>query len=219
MKSILKLCGFILCGLLLVGCSQHQIKGDGKITTTVRQVAYFSHIQAMGAVNLTVNAGATQGVMVSIDDNLQPYLLTEVNNHRLKIYIKDGYSLAPSAPIHVSVTLPRLKSISLAGITTAQVTGINGKDFDIHCAGASQATLSGQVKMTSIGILGSATIDAKNLQADQVNLDVAGAAKASVYALKKMNVKISGAGQVTYYGNPTIIHQAVFGAGQIQKGK
>ncbi len=218
MKRLIQI-GVILCSIfLVVACGKEKVKGSGHITTQSRVLTSFNHISANGLIDLQVTANQSQSVTVTTDNNIQPYVMLTVNNGTLQISTKRDYQLLPSRPIQVVVSAPKLKSIATAGAVKVSVAKINDKTFGLHCSGYSQTMLAGEVDKVSIGIDGAGEVDARKLEAKEVNLDVTGSGKAMVSVSKKLNVKISGTGRVTYYGKPPIINQAVFGDGKIQKG-
>lgn len=218
MKRLIQIVVILSSIFLVIACGKGKVKGSGNITTQTRAVASFYHIKAHGVLNVVITANQLQSIAVTADDNIQPYIIFKVKNNTLKISTKQDYKLIPSKPIQVTVSMPKLKSIAIAGSLKLDVTDIDNKTFDLHCSDYSQAMLTGEVKKASIGIDGSGRVDARKLVAQNVNLDVTGSGKAMVAVEHKLNVKISGSGQVIYYGKPPIINQAVFGAGKIQRG-
>ena len=160
-------------------------------------------------------ADKSPSVTVTTDDNLQSYVLTTVKNNTLDISPKKDYTL--TKPITITVDLKQLKSLTTAGAVNVNVSGIDNNNFNVKSNGTSQLILTGSTEKTSITVTGASNVDARNLIASETNLDVSGTAKARVYASKKLTVKISGSGQVVYYGRPPIINQAVFGNGKIER--
>ena len=217
MKYPFSLGVIVLTAGLLVACSGKTVKGNGNVTTQQRSVAQFDHIQASGALTLMIVADKSPSVTVTTDDNLQSYVLTTVKNNTLDISSKKDYTLTPTKPITVTVDLKQLKSLTTAGVVNVNVSGIDNNNFNVKSNGTSQLILTGSTEKTSITVAGASNVDARNLIASETNLDVSGTAKARVYASKKLTVKISGSGQVVYYGKPPIINQAVFGSGKIEK--
>ncbi len=206
----------LLLGFLLSACGDKTVKGNGRVTTQNRPVSQFDRIKAVGGLNLLVDVNQSERVSVTTDDNLQPYILTEIRDKTLEISTKKGYLLASAKPIRIQVNAPKLLSLASTGSAQVNVTDIEGHRFDVHSTGTSQLVLAGKVSKVSIGVTGASQVDARNLITDETSLDVSGTAKASIHAKTKLNVKISGDGIVVYYGKPTFVNQAVFGNGKIR---
>ena len=54
------------------------------------------------------------------------------------------------------------------------------------------------------------------MQAEDVELSVTGAGKADITATNSLKAAITGAGKVTYGGNPPTVQKNVTGAGKIE---
>jgi hypothetical protein len=209
--------GVIFFALLLVACGASVIKGSGKIVIEKRSLTSFDHIKASGNLTVKVMANQPQSVAVATDDNLQAYILTTVSGHTLKVSIKPDYKLSSTQPIQLAISAPKLKKVTTAGAVKLNVSGVESQKFSLYSQGTSTINASGKVTELTIGLTGTGQVDTSSLLADQVAVDVNGTGKAIVYASRKLVIKISGAGVVTYYGNPPIVNRAVFGGGQVQK--
>lgn len=216
MKQTRMIFFILLCGLFLSSCSEQSIKGSGKIVDQARQLAAFDRIQVDGSLALIISLNQPQSMNIIADDNLHPYILTEVSRGLLRIYTKRHYSLVPSETMRVYVNLMKLKNLIANGSIQAKVIGIGNPSFNLQSNGSNQIILIGKTQKNTIGVRGEGVIDAHNLEAKRTDLDVKGAAKVSLYASQKLNVKISGAGKVVYYGKPAVINKTVFGNGMVE---
>src|SRR5687767_96183 len=75
----------ISCCLLLGACVFDSVNGSGKITTEPRTVSGFSTISLSGSGRLIVEQTGTESLTVTTDDNLLPYIKTEVRANRLEL--------------------------------------------------------------------------------------------------------------------------------------
>ncbi len=217
MKKLLYLGCLLLFAFALVACSEKTVKGSRNIVTQDRQVEPFKRVKAIGGLSLIIDVGQPQRVSVIADDNLQSHILTQIKEGTLEISTQKGFLLVPSKPIRIQINASELVSLSTSGATQTEVTGLNGHSFDVASTGEAKLVLAGKTDNASYAMSGAAQLDARNLQAEAVSLDMTSEAKAEVYASKKLSVKISGEGNVTYYGSPPIVDQAVFGSGKIQR--
>ena len=218
MKRVIHLGMIVLAFLLIAGCGSKTVKGNGNVVTESRTVSSFDAVKATGNLNLMIKADASPALSVVADDNLQQYIITKVNRNELIISVKEGYALTGTHPIVINIATSDLRDLSMAGSIRANVTGLDNPTFDLNSSGSSAIQLAGSTNKVAMDLLGDSEVDAKNLTAKEAGLDVSGTSKVNVYASKKLVVKISGSGEVTYYGSPPIINQAVFGSGKINKG-
>lgn len=202
----------------LVACSGQKIKGNGEISSQARPAPAFTKIAINGPFTLVAQRNWTPAVSVTSDTNLQPYIKTMVQQGILEIYIQKGVNLQPTGPIMVQVSTRSLQQIMAEGKCVVNASDLNTDVFEFDVRGGCQASLAGRVDVAKFKVDGAVRIDAKTLLSKQTELDIKGAAQASVHATQKLAVKISGAGQVTYYGKPPVINQAIFGSGELIKG-
>ena len=64
---------------------------------------------------------------------------------------------------------------------------------------------------------GAGNVSAGDLKAKDVDVTMSGAGNANVYASNKLDATISGAGSVTYAGDPPTVNKNVSGIGSIAK--
>lgn len=218
MKQALHFAFGLIVACSLVACNGEKIKGNGEISSQTRPVPAFTKIAIKGPFTLVAQRNWPRAVAVTSDANLQPYIKTMVENGTLEIYTQKGYNLQPTGPIMVQVSTRKLQQIAAEGKCIVNASDLNADVFEFDVRGGCQANLAGHVDAAKFNVDGAIRIDAKTLLSKQTELDIKGAAQASVYATQKLDVKISGAGQVTYYGKPPVINQAIFGSGELIKG-
>ncbi|HVH99152.1 MAG TPA: head GIN domain-containing protein [Enhygromyxa sp.] len=203
--------------LLLSGCG---LRGSGTPATETRELDSFSKIDLGGAFDLVVHVdpGATQKVEVTADDNIIEKIETSVSGGELDVEMKDVSLLRPKTDIVVEVWVPSLAAIDASGASDIDVQGLHGDSFTLELSGASDSTVQGAVERFDIRISGAGELDAKGLHAKSVTLKLSGAGEAVVAASESLDVDISGAGDVTYFGDPTNVIQEISGAGSLKKG-
>jgi hypothetical protein len=82
-------------------------------------------------------------------------------------------------------------------------------------SGASQTTLRGTVGKFEVDSSGASDLNARELTAHTVDVDLSGAGDAEVYATDRLDADVSGAGSVRYYGETKQVYQDVSGAGVV----
>lgn len=227
---------FLIFSCMMFGFSlfSKSITGSGTFKTEERTLGEFTGISICCCFDLDVKCGEKQKVVISCDDNLMQYIITEVKGDTLKIYSKE--SLKPKVRSKITISAASLNDIDLSGSSDILVLGINSEKFnldingsgdvtlsgdtteyDIDIAGSGDATVSGKTTKLEVDINGSGDVDAKDLIAENVSVDIAGSGDAVVFATKNLDVDINGSGDVTYYGDPTNVTTDVAGSGDIRK--
>lgn len=110
-----------------------------------------------------------------------------------------------------------MEEIESSGANTVMIGGIDSERFLVDISGAGSMRLSGNVKKLRVDISGATSLDAEELIADHVKVDISGASSASVYAAESIDAEISGVGNLDYYGRPEDVRTDVSGVGNISR--
>lgn len=212
-KRLLFILGFLMA-LILTGCQQN-IKGNGSKQIETRDLPPIETIRLVGNFQANINIGPTQQVSLTSDSNIIPYIQTEVDDKNLTIKTKRGYILQPTQPPQFDITVNRLTNLTIIGSGSVNASSISADDFEIKIMGSGNANLAGSAKEVEIKIIGSGQIVANNLVAEKAKVQLLGAGNIAVYANKKLNIHVSGDGNVKYYGEPREVEQKISGNGEV----
>ncbi|HRH60517.1 MAG TPA: head GIN domain-containing protein, partial [Chitinophagaceae bacterium] len=226
--------------LLLGSCidiASRTVNGNDNMKTEERNVAASSRIQSAGNYDVAIVQGSPFAVKVEADENLLPYIITEIKDGELHIHTREHYNLHSSHKIKVTVTTDKLTGAEIAGsgniIGEGKFTGgdelqlriagsgninlnVNTPDIVSKIAGSGDIELSGETKNAKIEIAGDGNYKAENLMTETTEIHIAGSGNTRVYAENKLEIHIAGSGDVFYRGNATI-EKHVAGSGRIEK--
>ena len=87
--------------------------------------------------------------------------------------------------------------------------------MDLHLNGAGQIEISGQTKQLHASLGGVGSLEAQQLRADAIDVNMSGLGSASLYAKTSANLTLTGMGSATVYGNPTSRHASARGMGNV----
>jgi hypothetical protein len=208
----------IVALFLLSACG---LRGSGTPATETRELESFDKIEIGGAFDLVVHVepGVTQKVEVTADDNILAKVDTSVSGGELDVSVEDVTLLRPKTDLRVEVWIPSLVAIDASGAADIDVAGLHGESFALELSGATETAVRGTVDTFEVEISGAGELDARDLQAKSVTLELSGAGEASVWASETLDVEISGAGDVTYFGKPANVTQQISGAGSMKAGE
>jgi hypothetical protein len=202
--------------VVVVGCQLFGsgVRGSGKPKTEQRTVPAFDQVSIEGSMHADITAGAPQLVELSGDDNIVPLIATVVKNNDLQI--EPEQSISPKLDLTARVATPKLTALAVSGSVQAAVRGIASDTFAIHTSGSTSVKASGATKRVTIHVAGSSSVDANELRAEDVTIDVSGSADVDVYATGVLDVHISGSARVRYAGGPREVHKDISGSGTVE---
>jgi Putative auto-transporter adhesin, head GIN domain len=212
------------------------ITGSGNIVTEKRELGTFSGVSASGIASVEVKNGPVASVTVEADDNLLPYIDTDVKGGILRVRMK-SFSNLKNCTYKVYVTAPAFNKITSSGaanITSNDVIknetavslsssgagsmnlSLDAPEVDASSSGAGNTILKGRTRNFSADLSGAGTINSFELLSENATVEVSGAGDIKVHASVKLKAKASGAGGVTYRG-AAVVEQKTSGAGNVQK--
>jgi hypothetical protein len=195
------------------GCSGPGIKGDGVIRTEERSISDFSKVVVTGGYQIKWSVGKP-ALNISTDRNLLPLIQTAVSGGTPQIDSKE--SLAPTKGIRMNLSSASLADVRLTGGNSFKAGQLSGHDLRLESTGASDFSLDGSVTKLEANLTGASKLNAKSLQTQIATLSLLGASDADVTVADTLKVSITGAGSLTYFGNPKSVEQNITGAGSIQ---
>ncbi len=191
------------------------VQGSGILKTEKRTVSSFKSISASGAFEIDVVCQKEVGLEIEGDDNLLPFVKTEVHDDTL--YIKPTKNYSAKKPMRIRITVPDVESISASGANGFNVSDVKNEKIKIETSGASNIVISGETVALDLEMSGAGKIDSEKLRATRVSIRLSGAGKATVFASEELNADVSGAGSVTYAGDPKKVNKNISGVGSISK--
>ena len=202
---------FIAAITVVAGCSQPGIKGDGVIKSENRSISDFSKVVVTGGYKIKWSAGKP-ALDISADQNLLPLIKTVVSGGTLEIDSTEN--LAPTKSITITLSSASLADVQLTGgIKASQVSG---DELKLESTGASDVTIDGSVTKLKANLTGASKLNAQSLQTQTATLSLLGASDADVAVADTLDVSITGAGSLTYSGNPKSVERTILGAGSIR---
>jgi hypothetical protein len=231
---------FILLGVAVIfnACGP-TITGNGNVHTEKRNTGDFSGVHTSGSIDVEITSGDSYAVSVEDDDNILPYIITEVEGGNLNVHYKNGFSIN-NDHAKVYVTAPSLDKIGISGsgnITTKNVVKSSNKievntsgSGDLHAeldapsvdadiAGSGNISLSGRTKDFSATTSGSGDFKCSDLQSENTIVDITGSGNAHVFASVHLKASVTGSGDVYYRGNPSSPETHITGSGSVQPEK
>lgn len=186
-----------------------------------RSVAPFTAVSNSGPVNLHIEVGKAQSVVVSGSDDLVSDLQTEVVGNELRLHMRrDTTSFnRHHDELDVTITVPQLTAFTMGGAGETTITHMSGDNLEVRFGGAGSLKAEGTVHNLTMHVGGVGSIDTRELHADTATVSVGGVGSVKVWAGTRLDASLGGVGSLTYYGDPKTVNTHGGGLGSISKGK
>ncbi len=238
MKTLLKLT-VILLSLTVTSCINAQfgkrISGNGELVSKTRNISEFDKVSVGGAFDVKLVSGKEGKITIKAESNLLEYLITEVEDGKLKIKWEKGVNIRNSKRILVTVPFTNIDGVSLAGsgdifsediinadTFKASITGsgdiklaVKAQEVISKISGSGDIDLEGRTNLYTCSVTGSGDTKAYELKATDVVAKITGSGTIKVDASNNLKVRITGSGDVYYAGSPKQQDVKVTGSGDI----
>ena len=231
----------VMLALGLGGCSKldyTKVSGDGAVIEQRHPLGQqVTRVLAGVPANIHLVAGAASGIHIRGQGNLLPYLELTEKGDKLEIEVKEGYRLEPPEPIDITITLPKVEELALAGLARGDLSGFSGDELVLSVAGlgdivASQLALDrlegniagagsldlgeGSVRAMELNIAGSGGVLGARLLSQEAEVNIAGSGEVELRVQERLKIEIAGAGSVNYWGDPELKSE-IAGSGQVSR--
>ncbi|WP_368170252.1 GIN domain-containing protein [Aeromonas sp. R4-3] len=225
----------------LSGCSwQDDVKVSGAGALVEQQHPLGREVTRVLAgvpANIHLVAGEARGIHIRGQGNLLPYLELTEQGDKLEIEVKEGYRLAPTEPLEITITLPELHELALAGTGNGELRDFKGDELVLSVAGTGDIVASGlelnrlegniaglgnldlgqgSVRVVELNIAGAGGVKGAGLASEEVEVSIAGSGEVEVRAKSRLKIEIAGSGSVSYWGDPELKSE-IAGSGLVNR--
>lgn len=220
--------------------AQKIIKGSGYILTQQREVHIYNSIEVNGPLHVFATPDELRPVIIEADNNLFPYIKTELKQDTLKIYIEPGISIENFAAMNIFLSTPgisNLKATNGANIDGSHTSWKN-KQTNIEAYGNTKInwhtltgtlnvsgqnnviiTLKGTAKTFNLTLGQNSLLDASGLNAVNARMNISAGSKATIQVSGTISYDISNKGRLIYKGLPEILKASTTSGGKASKRK
>lgn len=175
-----------------------RIRGSKNVVIEKRELPYFNSIEVSKSIDVFITIGDVFNVEVKADDNILPYITTEVVDDVLKVGEKPKFSLVSTKSQEVHITMPLLLSIKASGASNVQVLNkIENESLFISASGASDIKLNASLSYLEVRLSGASDVDVEGY-AEFVKAEMSGASDMKDYdfSCKYLDVNLSGSSDI-----------------------
>jgi hypothetical protein len=223
--------------LLLCACNMNikGIQGSGKVAREERPVQEIRGVTLATIGDMTIELGEEESLTIEAEDNLLPYLETDVRGGMLTIHNESNSNLRPTAPIHYFLTVNSLETLAVTSIGNIDAPALQADMFtaktsssgSLHLAGLDANSLqvevssngdividAGQVDQQDITISSSGVYRGGDVSSATTTVEISSSGDATVWVTDSLNAHLSSSGNVNYYGTPEIT-QSMSSSGKV----
>lgn len=207
---------FVACG--------SSISGSGIIASEIRDTPSFSSVSVGSAIKLVISQGSPYEVLVTADDNLLPYICTEVSGNTLKIGVEPMTSLRNHKDIVVHVTAPIFEKISCSGAAEVEAPNlltqeslvikcsgagnvkleVEAASLEVDASGASDVRLEGNTRFLKAELSGASDLKSYGLYCELAEVGLSGASDMQITVSGQVTGKASGASSLKVAGGASL---------------
>src|SRR5437762_7034674 len=194
------------CIALVAGCNWVGIRGNGHIKTDERTISAFTNIDASSAFRIEWKSGAPT-LSNTTDENLLPYIDNQIAGETLHLHTRE--QIWPTHGIRVVISSPTRTDAKISGAVKLTANQLSGPRFALESTGAAEVELDGNIDELLADMTGASELHAGGLQTKTTEISTTGAADAEIAVSETLKVAITGAGKVSYSGNPKTIEKHI----------
>jgi hypothetical protein len=189
------------------------VVGSGTVVKQPRPISGVRQLEVDGDLEVFVTQGEGESLEVEAEDNVLPYVRSQVTDGRLTLSTKPGVSFPRTRPIRCYLTVRDLSEVKLSGSGSVQCAGLRtprlglyltgsgrmacttvAQDLAAACTGSGQITLISEADQTHLQVTGSGGIDGK-VKARRVESSISGSGWISLAGVTEtQSVAITGSG-------------------------
>ena len=216
MKTLLITLAVIIIIIFIIkhNLTKNNIQGSGNIISESRELNNFTSIMLLGSIDVNIKTSESNNCVVVADDNLIPYIKTEVVNNKLNISLNESYS--SEEKLVVNINTPNYDEVSLSGSGNINILDFKNNNLSLNISGSGNITGNGEVETLVVKINGSGNLMSKEIKSKSATITINGSGDGEVFASDSISAKINGSGNIKYFGNPENVDSIINGSGDIK---
>ena len=221
--------------------SQKTIKGSGYILTQQREVPVYNSIEVNGPLRIFATPDELRPVIIEADNNLFPYIKTEVRHDTLRMFIDREVYIETFAVMNIFLSIPNIANLKVEN--GANIDGsrtpwknkattikaypntrikwyIDTPMLNLTAEGNTVVTLNGNADTFSLNLEQGALLAASELKTKQASVTISGmSSKATIDVSDSISYDLSQKGRLIYKGTPQILKANISSGAKVSQRK
>jgi hypothetical protein len=238
MKNLRLITATAIILFITISCqaqSRKTVYGNDNVVKKEREAGSFDGLRVSTGIDVFLKQGNREAITVEADENLQEYIITEVENGVLHIYTEVNIRSEKQKRVYVTMKdIKSLKASSAGDITgesaiktdeleiSASSAGdikldVNARAIEASISSSGDVTLSGEADVLEADLSSAGDFNASDLRVKEADISVSSAGDADIYVTEKLKARASSAGDIHYSGNPKYVDAHSSSAGGVHK--
>jgi hypothetical protein len=213
---------------------EQSLTASGRLISQNRPVSGVTSVTLETNVDLVIQQGPTESLVVTGDEAILPALLTDTSfgqmtirydpryeiqdrlRPKLVLTVKDLHELRLSSSGNVTVgplTTTNF-NIDLSSSCDVTIQGIHADRISAHLTSSGDIVIQGEANSLSMDVSSSTDFQAGDLKVQTANITMSSSADVTVWVVKDLTANLSSSGNISYYGNP-VVHQNLSSSGRL----
>ncbi len=225
---------FTNAGPFDLGGSRQSLTPSGHLITQNRPVSGVNSVDLRTNVDLVIQQGPTESLVVTGDEAILPALLTNASFGQMTIQYDDRYEIRDNVRPKLVLTVIDLNALKLSSsgnvtigpLTTSNfnidlsssgnitIQGIHADEVSAHLTSSGDIVIQGEANSLSMVVSSSTNFQAGDLKVQNANITMTSSADVTVWVVQSLTAYLSSSGNIAYYGNP-VIHQTISSSGKL----
>lgn len=233
---------FLFIILFITGAkSQKTIKGSGYILTQQREIATYNSIEVNGPLRIFATPDEVRPVIIEADNNLFPYIKTEVRHDTLRIFIDPEVYIETFAVMNIFLSTPNISNLKAENKATIDGSRTPWKNktaniearaetrikwhvetsvLNVKAKGNTVITLNGNADIFNLELEQGALLAASELKTKQATVAITGmSSKATLDVSGSISYDLSQKARLIYQGTPEILKASISSGAKVNRKK
>lgn len=189
------------------------VTGSGRVVRQARPVGDFRRLKAQGATNVQIRAGAAPSLVIEADDNLIPFITSNVSGQTLVLDTRGSFRTRN--PIRVYLTVPDIEHVATNGSGNVIVDGVANRRLELVTRGSGNLRARGRTGELKVIVQGSGNANMRGLESARAEVRVMGSGNAWVSTSGAVSAHSHGSGNVFVGGTPSSVDVTEAGSGRV----
>ena len=226
----------ILISVSVLSC-RNGMRGSGNIIKETRQLSDINSLSVSGPIKVEIKNGLTSSIIVEADDNIMPYVLTNISDKNLSIKLK-GINNVRNGTINIYLVVPAVSKITTSASAEVRNTetiknsdklsfnassgslinvNIDAPSVSADASSGADIILSGRTKNLTAESSSGSKVNLFSLQAENATASASSGADVYVSASVGVNANASSGGNIKYKGGAPSVVKNVSSGGSVNQ--
>ncbi len=194
------------------------VRGSGNVTSQQREVGDFDRLVVDGVIDVELRQGDVAALRLEGDDNVLDKITTRIDDGRLEISMRSGFSFKKRSKIRAFVTVRDLREVSMTGVGELVCPEpLSLRSLEANLSGVGKIELHGTCDEAELVNSGVGQIEADDFVCQKLRVVNSGAGNVRARAEREIEVENTGVGNVEWSGAASATNVSSTGVGKVRK--